>query len=72
MTNQVQKNIPITIRTNSRNSWTFFFLVLFVVLSCSKSPTDSRTGTLTGTVLLEVQQNLSGITVVIYKLASPC
>ena len=51
-----------TIRANSCNSRTFFFLFLFAV-SCSKSPTDSRTGTLTGTVLLEGQTNHSGITV---------
>jgi len=74
-----------TIRENSCNSWTaclcnsrtFFFLILFVVFSCTKSPTDSRTGTLTGTVLLEGQpvctgrQDHSGITVALYKLASP-
>jgi len=64
-----------TIRANSHNSRTFVLFVLFAVFSCSKSPTDSRSGTLTGTVLLEGQpvcagrQDHSGITVALYKLA---
>ena len=62
------KNILSLIRANSRNSRTFVLFVLFAV-SCSKSPTDSRTGTLTGTVLLEGQTDHSGITVTLYKLA---
>jgi hypothetical protein len=59
------KNLLKKIRENSCNSWTFFFLFLFVV-SCTKSPTclhrqaDSRTGTLTGTVLLEGQPVCAG------------
>jgi len=57
-----------TIRVNSRNSRTFFFLFLLAV-SCSKSPTDSRTGSLTGIVYLENQTDHSGITVALYKLA---
>jgi len=56
-------------RANSCNSRTVFALVLFAVFSCTKSPTDSRTGTLTGTVLLEGQTDHSGVTVALYKLA---
>ena len=56
------------IRANLRNSRTILLFVLLAV-SCSKSPTDSRTGSLTGTVLLEGQTNHSGITVALYKLA---
>jgi len=73
---KIPQNILSLIRENSCNSWTLYLciswtLVLFVlfVVSCSKSPTDSRTGTLTGTVLLEGQTNHSGITVALYKLA---
>ena len=73
---KISQNILSLIRKNLCNSWTvclcnsrtFFFLFLLAV-SCSKSPTDSRTGSLTGTVLLEGQTNHSGITVALYKLA---
>ena len=58
---------PKIIRINLRNTRSFIVLVLFAV-SCSKSPTNSRTGTLTGTVLLEGQTDHSGITVALYKL----
>jgi len=63
------------LRADSRHSQTIFFLFLFAVFSCSKTPTDSRTDTLTGTVLLEGQpvcaarQDHYGITVALYKLA---
>jgi len=50
-------------------------LALLLLVSCTKSPMDSPSGTLTGTVLLEGQpvcagrQDHSGITVALYKLA---
>ena len=46
-----------------------FSISTLLLLGCTKSPTDSRTGTLTGTVFLEGEQDHSGITVALYKLA---
>ena len=37
--------------------------------NCHKKPTAPKTGTLTGTVYLEGEQDHSGITVALYKLA---
>jgi len=64
---QIYKSIFL-IRANLCYSRTFLVFVLLAV-SCTKTPTDSRTGTLTGTVLLEGQTDHSGITVALYKLA---
>jgi len=76
MTKKSIKNFLNIIRANLRNlpavclvgSRTFLLLVLLAVV-CHKSPTDSRTGTLIGTIFLEDQTNHSGITVAHYKLA---
>ena len=65
---KISENILSLIHVNLQNSRTFFFLFLFAV-SCTKSPTDSRTGALTGMVVLEGQTDHSGITVALYKLA---
>jgi len=42
---------------------------LLTQLTCHKNRTESKTGTLTGTVLLEGKQDQSGISVALYKLA---
>jgi len=46
-------------------------LLLYFVnyVSCHKAPTAPNTGILTGTVLLEGEQDYTGITVALYKLA---
>ena len=44
-------------------------ILSLIILSCTKSPTEPDTGTLTGTVLLEGEQDHSGITVALYELA---
>jgi hypothetical protein len=61
------KNFKKVIGINLRNSRTFLLLVLLAI-SCTKSPTDSRTGTLIGIVLLEGEQDHSGITVALYPV----
>jgi len=43
--------------------------ILLLLCACGKSPTGPETGTLTGTILLEGQQDHSGVTVALYKLA---
>ena len=44
-------------------------ILSLLILSCAKSPTSPNTGTLTGTVLLEGEEDHSGITVAFYRLA---
>ena len=44
-------------------------IICFIAfVTCHKNPTEHKTGTLTGTVLLEGKQDHSGITVALYKL----
>ena len=40
------------------------FISFIALVTCHKNPTEPKTGTLTGTVLLEGQTNHSGVTVV--------
>ena len=42
--------------------------ILFLLCACVKTPTTPETGTLTGMVKLEGQQDHSGISVALYKL----
>ena len=51
------------------NIFTIAPILSLIILSCAKSPTEPKTGTLTGTVLLEGEEDNSGITVALYKLA---
>lgn len=47
--------------------FTFFILLLILLLSCS-SPTESSTGSLSGTINLEDQTDHSGIVIGVYNL----
>ena len=81
MQTRALKNNLNKIRVNLRNSRTLFrnifrvilcfswVLLVFFAVSCTKSPTEPKTGTLTGTVYLEGQTDHSGITVALYQLA---
>ena len=48
---------------------TLLFICFIAQGTCHKNPTAPKTGTLTGTVYLEGEQDHSGITVALYKLA---
>ena len=48
---------------------TLLIICFIALVTCHKNPTEPKTGTLTGTVLLEGEQDHSGITVALYKLA---
>ena len=48
---------------------TLLIICFIAFITCHKNPTAPKTGTLTGTVLLEGEQDHSGITVALYKLA---
>ena len=45
------------------------FISFIALVTCHKNPTAPKTGTLTGTVYVEGEQDHSGITVALYKLA---
>ena len=71
--NTIQRpNNPITQQLSYlmiKNLLKIFPILILLLTSCSKSPTSTATGTLTGMVKLEGQQNHSGISVALYKLA---
>jgi len=43
-------------------------ILSLIILSCAKSPTEHKTGTITGTVYLEGEQDHSNITVALYPV----
>jgi len=64
-----------TMKYHKKTILTLLLFCLAPQLTCYKNPTESKTGTLTGKVLLEGQptcadkQDHSGINVALYKLA---